>query len=1372
MSRRFNLRTWQGVISLLVVGLTATWVQAQVTHSRQQDGCCLPDGRCIDVLPQICLSLGGSPQETPCMGMIRACCLPDGMCIDADPLCCDELGGWIGYLPNCMGDLNGNNIDDACEQGPAFEACCLPDGACVMVPWFDCDAMLGVWQGPGTACTQPETCCLPDGMCIDVDPLCCDEMGGSFGYAPNCLGDLNGNDVDDACEPEEPEACCLPDGACMMVFSFDCLAMRGVPQGPGTVCTQPAACCLPDGTCIDADPLCCDELGGWIGYLPNCLGDLNGNGVDDACEPPCEPQPDGLGCSDVPCPDATEVCLPRVVRHHPPQIFFPPAGLDLLTPTSGHIAVQDPTGMTMSYPILPDVAPNFTEGIREDPVDEGGFRTITMEMVQLELVAGGGGGGGAIAIHLNTDAGMVSPGQTIGPVSPDTDFPAESFFDVFVKIDFSDVPGAQGLWNMEPIPLWAHGITAVPPLGAAYGTEASWPGVDLLDAFGDPTGYRIIQVVHILPPPPQEWEVIECECVDREVCHVEFDGIPYCTGFCPDGEECEQLFVTNPDGSVDVSCHCVPCHDTVVCEPQAPQNPTHPVTYWYDVTVGNCVDVVCDFHVRVFDPDPTNYTNPTLPPGNWQFAVHQVAGEWWASWWTPDCESPLWEPAFFRFQFDNPNPNTWSHWLTTYSGDNDPYTPWVGDRSENHADEPDGYGYRVHVPVAVPAEAKWSQPPGEPSQSFDAASDLWWVEPELVVGWEQRPNPQLSGLHAHDWSEPGAYRTIVLADDWPWSQDMPVSDLHWWGNYELDEFGMEKRGDGVMFFNLSIHMCGGGFPWCLPFDPPLWSMRVPFNAVHETATGLYNVEGCMIYRYDYVLTPPFIPQGTPYFWLDVMAVADNPENPPIWRWQEARRGAAPPLGHAPAAESSNGMPWQSITWGADPERYSDMAFQITKPVTVLPNPLPNKVVADDFISDGRPIQALRWWGSYLDSMYAPDTPMAEPYVLDGWLIAFHHKDPVLNPGCPPDLLAGDPHPTVLGVYFAPVEAVSIEGIDMADCLGHPVYEYVVDLAQCCLLCSQVDPRPDADVRDPAQPGAFLETRGFGYWLSIQAVTGVKWTLPHCTYEERILTGHLPSPNEPDGHFWGWHTSPGPYPPCDPMNTACNGRIVDFSPYPPECWDYGAWDAVNWLCDDPPRPVHMAFDLLTRSPRPCGTCPGDLNGDGVVNGLDIQGFVDCLLGNPIPVGVDCACGDFNCTMTVEMGDVQPFVQELLNTTVCPAGGAYLAGSSHSGCLPGSRDGWCDPDAFVFTVTGGTLHTLHHDATYNCCPDDIVVHLDVQGSVLLMTEEEILSQPCYCLCCYDVEATVEGLSPGEYLVRYCYWEDETGSQECYEETMVVP
>lgn len=677
---------------------------------------------------------------------------------------------------------------------------------------------------------------------------------------------------------------------------------------------------------------------------------------------------------------------------------------------------------------------------------------------------------------------------------------------------------------------------------------------------------------------------------------------------------------------------------------------------------------------------------------------------------------------------------------------------------------PQGVGWDMAFQLTTeePTEmvAKWRQPPYSliPEwEGFDAPSNLWWP-----TKWEQRPDVSLPGLHAHDGLNAGQYLFTVLADDWQ-CRGGEVTTLSWWGNYEINDIGEETRGAGVDHFHLSIHACIEAPPGThLPFEPPMWQMDVPFADAHETSTGQVNSEGSPIYLYEFQLPEPFNQQAGMYYWFDVTAVSVDPMDWAAWRWQEAHRGEND-LCHAPGAMKTESVNWQPIVWPGDPPRYSDFAFRATSRL-----PEVNKVVADDFISDGRPIQALRWWGSYWDARYAPDYAYPEePYVLDGWLVAFHHEDPSF--ACPPEETF---MPTALGVYFVPADAVAIYPIDTVDCLGHALYEYVINFNRTCLLCAEVDPRTE---RVPAQPDGFHEEAGLHYWLSIQAVVGVTWHPPMCSYQDRILTGHLPSPEQPDGHFWGWHTSPGPDAPCDPLNEACSGKIVDFAPHPPLCWRYGWWNGQPWLCDSEPFPVQMAFELLTAEPDPC-PCPGDINGDGIVNGLDIQGFVDCVLGSVIPSDVNCACADFNCTQTPDLGDLAGFVAELLNTTVCPAaGGPYLVGYGDSGCLPdsrGERYGDCGEDGFEFTVTGDTLYAMHRNATYNCCPDDIVVRLVAQGDVLRLTEEEILTTPCDCDCCYEVESTVANLAPGVYTVIYCWFDYETQVVQCHVEEIEIP
>jgi hypothetical protein len=255
--------------------------------------CCLPDGTCELLDPLCCEDLGGSPLPpgVACTGQTVACCFADGSCQTVDEACCQALGGTpspSGYT-TCQGDANGNQIDDACESPRGAccysnaagtfclettedscqtvllgtytgdgttclgaQACCLSDGSCLTIDALCCELLGGVPQGQGTQCTQNEACCFQDGSCQNLDPVCCVSLGGTpQGVGTVCLGDANGNQIDDACEPQEvPGACCLEDGSCVLLLQADCIAAGGDFKGGGTVCG----------------------------------GDANNNGIDDICE--------------------------------------------------------------------------------------------------------------------------------------------------------------------------------------------------------------------------------------------------------------------------------------------------------------------------------------------------------------------------------------------------------------------------------------------------------------------------------------------------------------------------------------------------------------------------------------------------------------------------------------------------------------------------------------------------------------------------------------------------------------------------------------------------------------------------------------------------------------------------------------------------------------------------------------------------------------------------------------------------------------------------------------------------------------------------------------------------------------------------------
>jgi len=135
------------------------------------------------------------------------------------------------------------------------------------------------------------------------------------------------------------------------------------------------------------------------------------------------------------------------------------------------------------------------------------------------------------------------------------------------------------------------------------------------------------------------------------------------------------------------------------------------------------------------------------------------------------------------------------------------------------------------------------------------------------------------------------------------------------------------------------------------------------------------------------------------------------------------------------------------------------------------------------------------------------------------------------------------------------------------------------------------------------------------------------------------------------------------------------------------------------------------------------------------------------------------------------------------------GPRISTYSNSGCLPGTGndhdqtldefldvlDGYpgCGVDQIELAVEDGRLHVVHRNATYNCCPDDIEVTLSVEGTSVTVTErEDLTTGGCFCLCCYDVEATAVDLPTGAYTVRFCWEDHETGAEECHTQGIVIP
>jgi len=155
------------------------------------------------------------------MQQTGACCFPNGSCSDLTQTDCNIASGtWAGVGTMCLGDNNGNLIDDACEGMYPMGACCFADQTCIVTYQIPCEATAGAqYKGDGTDCTDGNlngiadiceiqlpigACCLADGSCAMMTQVACQALVGAWYVGDNiqCQGDLNANGTDDLCETD------------------------------------------------------------------------------------------------------------------------------------------------------------------------------------------------------------------------------------------------------------------------------------------------------------------------------------------------------------------------------------------------------------------------------------------------------------------------------------------------------------------------------------------------------------------------------------------------------------------------------------------------------------------------------------------------------------------------------------------------------------------------------------------------------------------------------------------------------------------------------------------------------------------------------------------------------------------------------------------------------------------------------------------------------------------------------------------------------------------------------------------------------------------------------------------------------------------
>ncbi|MBD3298191.1 MAG: hypothetical protein GF341_06020 [candidate division Zixibacteria bacterium] len=76
-----------------------------------------------------------------------------------------------------------------------------------------------------------------------------------------------------------------------------------------------------------------------------------------------------------------------------------------------------------------------------------------------------------------------------------------------------------------------------------------------------------------------------------------------------------------------------------------------------------------------------------------------------------------------------------------------------------------------------------------------------------------------------------------------------------------------------------------------------------------------------------------------------------------------------------------------------------------------------------------------------------------------------------------------------------------------------------------------------------------------------------------------------------------------------------------------------------------------------------------------------------------------------------------------------------------------------DCFVYEYDGeSVLHITRTNAGFNCCPDSLTVTAAVTQSTITVEEIEWVSDPCDCLCLYDMEFDIANVPPGLVRLRF--------------------
>lgn len=165
--------------------------------------------------------------------------------------------------------------------------------------------------------------------------------------------------------------------------------------------------------------------------------------------------------------------------------------------------------------------------------------------------------------------------------------------------------------------------------------------------------------------------------------------------------------------------------------------------------------------------------------------------------------------------------------------------------------------------------------------------------------------------------------------------------------------------------------------------------------------------------------------------------------------------------------------------------------------------------------------------------------------------------------------------------------------------------------------------------------------------------------------------------------------------------------------------------------------------------------GDANADGDINLGDVLCIANYYLkGGPAPVPLDAA--DVNCDDEINLSDVIYLANYLLkggsppcwfeipvNFDTCKT---FQKGDATDSTPP-------NQDCIEYQYDGENVLSIKHiNAGFNCCPDEIKAIVNIEDNIITIKEKEYLySGGCYCLCLFDLDYDISGVSPEVYTIK---------------------